>query len=87
MNAHCERVTGTIRREALDHVLTMNEAHARQVLAEYRNHYNRHRLHRSGTNDRPRPRNSQHSCTSSSPDGPAHTRVLGGFINEYQYAT
>jgi hypothetical protein len=28
MNAHCERVIGTIRREALDHVLIMNEAHA-----------------------------------------------------------
>ncbi|WP_406514895.1 transposase [Streptomyces sp. NBC_00873] len=33
MNAHCERVIGSIRREALDHVLIMNEAHARQVLA------------------------------------------------------
>ena len=28
MNAHCERVIGTIRREVLDHVLIMNEAHA-----------------------------------------------------------
>ncbi|MEU0970146.1 integrase core domain-containing protein [Streptomyces sp. NPDC005917] len=42
MNAHCERVIGTIRREALDHVLITNEAHAPQVLAEYQHHYNRH---------------------------------------------
>ncbi|MFI9781773.1 integrase core domain-containing protein [Streptomyces sp. NPDC051956] len=35
MNAHCERVIGSIRREVLDHVLIMNEAHARQVLATY----------------------------------------------------
>jgi putative transposase len=35
MNAHCERITGSIRREALDHVLIMGEAHARQVLAAY----------------------------------------------------
>src|SRR3954471_1815500 len=27
MNAHCERVIGTIRREALDHILVMSEAH------------------------------------------------------------
>ena len=33
MNAHCERIIGSIRREALDHVLIMNEAHARHVLA------------------------------------------------------
>jgi transposase InsO family protein len=45
MNAHCERVIGTIRREVLDHVLIMNEAHAGQVLAAYQDHYNRHRPH------------------------------------------
>ncbi|MBQ0901996.1 hypothetical protein [Micromonospora sp. U21] len=33
MNAHCERGIGSIRREALNHVLIMNEAHARHVLA------------------------------------------------------
>ncbi|RPE39129.1 integrase-like protein [Streptomyces sp. Ag109_O5-1] len=47
MNAHCERVIGTIRREALDHVLVLNEGHARRVLAEYREHYNAYRPHRS----------------------------------------
>lgn len=30
MNAHCEPVIGTIRREVLDHVMVMNEAHARR---------------------------------------------------------
>ena len=39
MNAHCERMIGSIRREALDHVLIMNEAHARHVLAAYEQHY------------------------------------------------
>jgi putative transposase len=47
MNAHCERIIGSIRREALDHVLIMNEAHARQVLAAYQQHYNEHRPHRA----------------------------------------
>ncbi|MEV0696181.1 hypothetical protein [Streptomyces sp. NPDC050388] len=33
MNAHGERITGGIRREALGHVLTVTGTHARQVLA------------------------------------------------------
>ena len=41
MNAHCERVIGSIRREVLDHVLILGEAHARQVLAVYESHYQR----------------------------------------------
>ena len=47
MNAHCERIIGTIRREVLDHVLIMGEAHARQVLATYQEHYNEHRPHQA----------------------------------------
>ncbi|WP_240503218.1 transposase, partial [Streptomyces prasinopilosus] len=47
MNAHCERVIGTIRREALDHVLIVNEAHARRVLGRYQDHYNGHRPHQA----------------------------------------
>jgi putative transposase len=31
MNAHCERVIGTLRREALDHLLIWNETHARHT--------------------------------------------------------
>ncbi|MCX5321767.1 integrase core domain-containing protein [Streptomyces sp. NBC_00120] len=58
MNAHCERVIGTIRREVLDHILIMNESHARQVLAEYQDHYNRYRPHRSRAQRRPTPRTS-----------------------------
>ncbi|GAA2360643.1 hypothetical protein GCM10010246_58890 [Streptomyces cuspidosporus] len=45
MNAHRERVIGSIRREALDHVLIMNGAHARHVLAAYERHYNEYRPH------------------------------------------
>ncbi|WP_323180342.1 integrase core domain-containing protein [Streptomyces sp. NBC_01363] len=86
MNAHCERVIGTIRREALDHVLILGESHARKVLTDYQDHYNGHRPHRS-----------RQQLPSSATEQPAivhalddrsllRTRVLGGIINEYRYA-
>ncbi|MEU1599956.1 integrase core domain-containing protein [Streptomyces sp. NPDC005708] len=86
MNAHCERVIGTIRREALDHVLIMNEAHARQVLAAYQNHYNGHRPHQS-RDQRPPDAQEQIAAVHDLNDRRLlRTRVLGGAINEYRYA-
>ncbi|MFD8361946.1 integrase core domain-containing protein [Streptomyces hygroscopicus] len=38
-NAHYERVIGTLRREAPDHMLILDQAHARHVLAEHQRHY------------------------------------------------
>ncbi|MGW9032990.1 integrase core domain-containing protein [Streptomyces sp. NPDC055722] len=55
MNAPCERGIGSIRRAAFDHVLIMYEAHVRQILAGYRQHYNEHGPHRPGTGYRPAP--------------------------------
>jgi hypothetical protein len=40
MNAICERLVGILRRETLDRVLILGEAHLRSVLAEYQAHYN-----------------------------------------------
>jgi len=34
MNAICERLVGTLRRELLDRVLILGEAHARNVLTD-----------------------------------------------------
>ena len=40
MNATCERLVGTLRRELLDRMLILGEAHLHAVLAEYQEHYN-----------------------------------------------
>jgi putative transposase len=52
MNAICERVIGTLRRELLDRILILGERHLALVLGEYVIHYNRHRPHQS-RNQRP----------------------------------
>ncbi|WP_093466715.1 integrase core domain-containing protein [Streptomyces melanosporofaciens] len=87
MNAHCERVIGSIRHEALDHILITNESHARHVLAAYQRHYNTHRPHRSRGQLPP----DTHQQPTIPHDRDARrllrTRVLGGVINEYRYAT
>jgi putative transposase len=44
-NAICERVIGTIRRECLDWLIPLSEAHLRSVLKSWIGHYNRARPH------------------------------------------
>lgn len=44
-NAICERVIRTIRRECLDWVIPISEAHLRLILKEWVIHYNRGRPH------------------------------------------
>jgi putative transposase len=39
MNAHCQRIIKTLRREMTDHVLILHESHAREILGSYRRHY------------------------------------------------
>jgi putative transposase len=44
-NAICERAIGTIRRELLDWLIPLSEAHLRQTLKSWIGHYNRGRPH------------------------------------------
>ena len=44
-NSICERVIGTVRRECLDWMIPMSEAHLRSILKQWTTHYNRGRPH------------------------------------------
>ena len=44
-NAVAERLVGTLRRECLDHLIVVNEAHLRAVLSEFVRFFNRERPH------------------------------------------
>jgi len=46
-NSICERMIGTIRRECLDWMIPVSEAHLRAMLREWVRHYNRGRPHKS----------------------------------------
>ena len=87
MNAHCERVIRTIRREVLDHVLVINEAHARRVLTEFQDHYNRHRPHQGRAQLPPDTADQPTTIEDLSGRRLLRTRRLGGTINEYRYAS
>jgi transposase InsO family protein len=53
MNATCERLLGTLRRELLDRMLILSEAHLRAVLTEYQAHYNTARPHQASPSASP----------------------------------
>jgi hypothetical protein len=51
MNAHWERLLGSLRRECLDFLIPLTENHLLRLLKVWRAHYNRGRLH-SATGER-----------------------------------
>ncbi|MHB1613662.1 MAG: integrase core domain-containing protein [Actinomycetes bacterium] len=84
-NAICERVIGTIRRECLDRMLILGRRHLQAVLAEYVEHYNAHRPHRS-LSQRPPAHSDATPPTIGDADAARLRRTdrLGGLIHEYR---
>jgi transposase InsO family protein len=52
-NGFAERLIGSIRRECLDHIIVLGEAHLRRILKSYADYYNGVRTHRSLNKDAP----------------------------------
>ena len=76
-NGHVERLIGSIRRECIDHVIVIGEAHLRRVLKAYASYYNQLRTHLSLNKDAPHSRSAQLV-------GPiAALPVLGGLHHQY----
>ena len=59
-NPYLERLNGSIRRECLDHVIVLNEAHLRRILTSYFAHYHESRAHLSLERNAPIPRRVEH---------------------------
>ncbi len=84
MNAICERLVGTLRREFLDRMLILGERHLRSVLAEYQVHYNTARPHQGIAQRVP---DGEHLIVADlDRERIIRKPVLGGLINEYSRA-
>jgi len=76
-NGFAERLIGSIRRECLDHLIIVSEAHLRRILQTYAHYYNKIRTHRSLNKDAPVSRSVQSTGIISS-----HP-ILGGLHHHY----
>jgi putative transposase len=85
MNATCERVIGTLRRELLDRTLVLGDRHLDLVLREYVIHYNGHRPHQS-RQQRPPDTETQPSRDVADLRSVRRRPVVTGLINEYHRA-
>jgi len=55
-NPYVERLVSSIRRECLDHVILLGEAHLKRILAAYFDYYHNSRMHLSLGRNAPNPR-------------------------------
>jgi hypothetical protein len=76
-NGHVERLIGSIRREALDHLIVFDEAQLRRMLKNYASYYNQVRTHLSLKKDVPDSRRPQKFGRI------ATIPILGGLHHQY----
>jgi transposase InsO family protein len=76
-NGFVERLIGSIRRECLDHIIVLGEAHLRRIMKSYARYYNGFRTHRSLNKDTPQSRPLQRSGPISS------YAILAGLHHQY----
>ena len=82
-NALCERFLGSVRRDCLDHLLVLGEAHLRRILREYVAYFNRARPHQ-GLQQRV-PDEAAARASRAGSGGRVHAvPVLGGLHHAYQ---
>ena len=88
MNATCERLVGTLRRELLDRVLILGERHLRVVLTDYQAHYNAARPHQAIAQRVPddEPDAPRATVTGINTQQIRRKPIMGGLINEYSHA-
>ncbi len=88
MNAICERLVGTLRRELLDRVLILGERHLRTVLTDYQAHYNTARPHQGIAQHVPDSERDAHPAAVTDIGAQQIRRrpILNGLINEYTHA-
>jgi transposase InsO family protein len=82
-NSFAERFVGTVRRECLDRLLIVNEAHLRVVLAGMARHYNEHRPHQGRQQQAPDDKPGRVVDLTAAIE---KRQILGGLINEYRRA-
>jgi transposase InsO family protein len=76
-NGVAERLIGSIRRESVDHMIVLGEAHLRRILKSYARYYNGVRMHRSLNKDAPVSRSVQRTGAICS------RAILGGLHHHY----
>ena len=91
-NSICERLIGTLRRECLDWIIPLSEAHLRRTLTLWMSHYNHGRPHAALGPGIPEPRSKlpqrlqRHRHRLDRPASVVARPILNGLHHEYHVA-